>query len=152
MAQKHKSTARPPKAAKPGKLRPDASARGPAPRSIEVSGAASIAAPAATSPAATVLAADASGALCLGASLTIREVGEYAAQLKALFAAGSADVDAHQLESVDTAGLQLLLAAGAAARRHGLTLKLRGVANLNSGAAVALGLADHLSATAEILP
>ena len=70
----------------------------------------------------------------------------------ALFAAGSADVDAHQLESVDTAGLQLLLAAAAAARRHGLTLKLRGAASLNSGAAVALGLADHLSATAEILP
>jgi ABC-type transporter Mla MlaB component len=92
------------------------------------------------------------GPLALGSSLSIREVGERAAQLKALIAAGSAEVDARQLESVDTAGLQLLLAAAAAARRRGLTLKLHGAGSLHSGAASALGLADQLAATAAILP
>src|SRR5580700_11018817 len=50
--------------------------------------------------------------MALGSSLSIREVGERAAQFKALIAAGSAEVDAGKLESIDTAGLQLLLAAG----------------------------------------
>jgi ABC-type transporter Mla MlaB component len=92
------------------------------------------------------------GALPLGSSLSIREVGERAAQLKALFAAGAAEIDVGKLESIDTAGLQLLLAAAAAARRRGLTLKLLGAERLNSGAAGALGLAEHLAAVAEILP
>jgi anti-anti-sigma regulatory factor len=94
----------------------------------------------------------ATGALVLGASLSIREVGECAAQFKAMFAAGSAEVDARMLESVDTAGLQLLLAAAAAARRRGLTLKLLGAERLNAGPASALGLHDHLAAAAEIQP
>jgi ABC-type transporter Mla MlaB component len=97
-------------------------------------------------------AASSAGALPLGSSLSIREVGERAAQLKALFAAGSAEVDACKLESIDTAGLQLLLAAAAAARRRGLALKLLGGERLNSGAARALGLADQLAAAAEMLP
>jgi ABC-type transporter Mla MlaB component len=90
--------------------------------------------------------------MALGSSLSIREVGERAVQFKALIAAGSAEVDASKLESVDTAGLQLLLAAAAAARRRGLTLRLHGAGSLSSGAASALGLADHLAAAAEILP
>jgi anti-anti-sigma regulatory factor len=94
----------------------------------------------------------AGGPLPLGASLSIREVGERAAQLRAQFAAGSAEVDAGMLESVDTAGLQLLLAAAAGARRRGLKLKLLGAERLNTGAARALGLAEHLAAAAEILP
>ena len=85
------------------------------------------------------------GLLALGSSLSIREVGERAAQFKALIAAGSAEVDAGKLESIDTAGLQLLLAAAAAARRRGLTLRLHGAGGLSSGAASALGLADHLA-------
>jgi hypothetical protein len=92
------------------------------------------------------------GLLALGSSLSIREVGERAAQFKALIASGSAEVDAGKLESIDTAGLQLLLAAAAAARRRGLTLRLHGAGSLGSGAASALGLADHLAAMAEILP
>jgi ABC-type transporter Mla MlaB component len=92
------------------------------------------------------------GFLALGSSLSIREVGERAAQFKALIASGSAEVDAGKLESIDTAGLQLLLAAAAAARRRGLTLRLHGAGSLGSGAASALGLADHLAASAEILP
>jgi ABC-type transporter Mla MlaB component len=97
-------------------------------------------------------AAAAGGPLSFGASLSIREVGERAAQLRAQFAAGSAEVDVGMLESVDTAGLQLLLAAAAGARRRGLKLKLLGAERLNSGAARALGLAEHLAAAAEILP
>ena len=92
------------------------------------------------------------GPLPLGSSLSIREVGERAAQFKALIATSSAEVDAGKLESIDTAGLQLLLVAAAAARRRGLTLRLHGAGSLNSGAASALGRADHLAATAEILP
>jgi ABC-type transporter Mla MlaB component len=99
-----------------------------------------------------VIAASTTGPLPLGSSLSIREVAERAAQLKALFATGSAVVDARQLESVDTAGLQLLLAAAAAARRRGLTLKLLGAGGLKTGPADALGLAEQLAATAEILP
>jgi anti-anti-sigma regulatory factor len=97
-------------------------------------------------------AAGMAGAMPLGTSLSIREVGERAAELKGLLATGSAVIDARQLESVDTAGLQLLLAAAAAARRRGLTLKLLGAGDLRSGAADALGLAEQLAATAEILP
>jgi ABC-type transporter Mla MlaB component len=103
-------------------------------------------------PTAGASAARTAGTLPLGSSLSIREVGQRAAQLKALLAAGSAVVDARELESVDTAGLQLLLAAAAAARRRGLTLKLLGAGGLNTGAADALGLAEQLAATAEILP
>jgi len=94
----------------------------------------------------------ATGALVLGASLSICDVGECAARFKAMFAAGSVEVDARMLESVDTAGLQLLLAAAAAARRRGLTLKLLGGERLNAGPANALGLTDHLAAAAEIQP
>ena len=92
------------------------------------------------------------GTLVLGASLSIREVGECAAQFKTMLAAGLAEVDARMLESVDTAGLQLLLSAAAAARRRGLTLKLLGAERLNAGPASALGLHDHLAAAAEIQP
>jgi anti-anti-sigma regulatory factor len=109
-------------------------------------------APAAAATNVAPYASAASGALVLGASLSIRDVGECAAQFKALFAAGSAEVDARMLESVDTAGLQLLLAAAAAARRRGLTLKLLGAERLNAGPANALGLTDHLAAAAEIQP
>jgi ABC-type transporter Mla MlaB component len=101
---------------------------------------------------ALVGAAAAAGPLSLGASLSIREVGERAAQLRAQFAAGSAEVDVGMLEIVDTAGLQLLLAAAAGARRRGLKLKLLGAERLNTGAARALGVAEHLAAAAEILP
>jgi ABC-type transporter Mla MlaB component len=92
------------------------------------------------------------GPLALGAALSIREVGERALQIKAMFATGTAEVDARTLESIDTAGLQLLLAAAAEARRRGLKLKLLGAERLNSGAASALGVADQLAAAAEILP
>jgi ABC-type transporter Mla MlaB component len=90
--------------------------------------------------------------LALGPALSIHEVRECAAQLDALFAAGGCEVDAGKLESVDTAGLQLLLAAALMARRRGLTLKLLGAGGLQSGAASALGMANPLAAAAQILP
>ncbi len=90
--------------------------------------------------------------LQLGPSLSIREVSECASQLNALVAAGGCEVDVGKLESVDTAGLQLLLAAALMARRRGLTLKLLGAGGLHAGAATALGIADHLAAAAQILP
>ncbi|MFI4869091.1 MAG: STAS domain-containing protein [Steroidobacterales bacterium] len=160
MAQKHKN------AAKSAKRQPRASARGSAPRPVVAASTAAGVEVGSSGPAAAAVgAAGVAGAgstvaaaastcarLPLGASLSIREVSECAAQLKALFAAGSAEVDAHQLQSIDTAGLQLLLAAAAAAHRRGLKLRLRGAASLSSGAALALGLAEHLSGAAEILP
>ena len=134
-------------AAKPASRR---SARPQAAAALVAAAGAPVPAAGTAKPAAT--AARAAGKLRLGSSLSIREVGERAAQLKALFTAGSAVVDAGELESVDTAGLQLLLAAAAAARRRGLTLKLLGAGGLHTGAADALGLAEQLAATAEILP
>jgi len=92
------------------------------------------------------------GTLALGASLSIREVGECALQLRALIAAGGCEIDARRLERVDTAGLQLLLAAALEARRRGSMLTLRGAAGLHASAASAVGLAEHLSAAAQILP
>jgi len=131
------------------KKKPAATAGASAPPRIEAPAAPDPTAPAAAPAAVTGARV---GLLALGSSLSIREVGERAVQFKALIAAGSAEVDAGKLESIDTAGLQLLLAAAVAARRCGLTLRLHGAGGLSSGAASALGLADHLAATAEILP
>jgi anti-anti-sigma regulatory factor len=93
-----------------------------------------------------------SNVLQLGSSLSIREVAECALQLQGLLAKGPTDVDASRLESIDTAGIQLLLAAAAAAQRRGFKLKLLGAQGLKAGAARSLGLAEHLGELAEILP
>ncbi len=85
-------------------------------------------------------------ALALGSSLSIREVRACAARLDALLAAGSCQLDVGELSSVDTAGVQLLLAAALEARRRGLTLQLIGADDLHAGAVDALGLGDHLAA------
>ena len=90
--------------------------------------------------------------LQLGSSLSIREVSECASQLKAMLANGPTDIDARRLESIDTAGMQLVLAAAAGAQRRGFKLKLLGAQGLKSGAARSLGLAEHLGELAEILP
>ena len=90
--------------------------------------------------------------LTLGASLSIREVGECAAQFKGLLAGGPTDIDASKLESIDTAGIQLLLAAAVAAQRRGFKLKLLGAHGLKTGAARSLGLSEHLGELAEIMP
>jgi ABC-type transporter Mla MlaB component len=90
--------------------------------------------------------------VALGSSLSIHDVRDCALRLDALLAAGGGELDAGELSSVDTAGLQLLLAAALEARRRGLTLKLHGAERLCTGAASALGLADHLAAAARMLP
>jgi anti-anti-sigma regulatory factor len=111
--------------------------------------------PAVQSVAAPALAAAAAGrnnVLQLGASLSIREVGECAAQIKTLLANGSMDVDAAQLESIDTAGMQLLLAAAVAAQRRGIKLRLLNAQGVKIGAAQSLGLTEHLVELAEIVP
>jgi anti-anti-sigma regulatory factor len=89
--------------------------------------------------------------LQLGSSLSIREVGECATQLKTLLAGGATDVDAAQLESIDTAGMQLLLAAAVAAQRRGFKLRLLNAQGIKVGAARSLGLTEHLVELAEIV-
>ena len=93
-----------------------------------------------------------SNVLQLSTSLSIREVGECASKLKAMLASGPAVVDASLLESIDTAGIQLLLAAAASAQRRGFKLKLLSALGVKTGAARSLGLHEHLGELAEILP
>lgn len=90
--------------------------------------------------------------LSLGTALSIREVGECRKKLQAMLAAGLSVVDVGEVQSVDSAGVQLLLAAASAARAQGLTLRVQGGDKLIKGAAGALGLSEHLAATAEVLP
>lgn len=108
------------------------------------------AAPAA--PSATV----ATRALSLGSALTVREVGRQAQALKQLLLPGVLEpqalrLDARELESIDTAGLQLLVAAAAAAQRRGRRLQLLGGQRLLDGAAADLGLRAPLLEMLEVL-
>ncbi len=89
-------------------------------------------------------------ALSLGSALTIAEVAECHRALQVLLAGGAASIDAHDLKSIDTAGLQLLLVAGRAARERGVTLRLMGGRELLTGAAAALGLREELAANVEL--
>ena len=89
-------------------------------------------------------------ALRLGPLLTIREVAPARDALDALLASGAAHADASALESIDTAGLQLLLVAGRAARQRGLRLRVRGGERVLREAADALGLATQLSEAVEL--
>lgn len=89
-------------------------------------------------------------ALSLGSTLTIAEVADCHRALQVLLAGGAAAIDAHELKSIDTAGLQLLLVAGRAARDRGVTLKLLGGTELLTGAAAALGLREELAASVEL--
>jgi anti-anti-sigma regulatory factor len=88
--------------------------------------------------------------LALGASLTIVEARACQRSLSALLERGHAAADAHALQSIDTAGLQLLLAAGRAARGRGLTLKLSGARALLLDAASSLGLGSELTEVVEL--
>ncbi|HEY7929694.1 MAG TPA: STAS domain-containing protein [Steroidobacteraceae bacterium] len=89
-------------------------------------------------------------ALALGPNLTIAEVAECHRALQVLLAGGAAAIDARNLKSIDTAGLQLLLVAGRAARERGVTLRLLGGTQLLTGAAAALGLREELAASVEL--
>ena len=89
-------------------------------------------------------------ALSLGSALTITEVADCHRALQVLLAGGAAAIDARNLKSIDTAGLQLLLVAGRAARERGVTLKLLGSTEFLAGAAAALGLREELAANVEL--
>jgi ABC-type transporter Mla MlaB component len=86
----------------------------------------------------------------LGPALTIAEVADCHRALQVLLAGGAAAIDAHDLKNIDTAGLQLILIAGRAARERGTTLRLQGGTQLLTGAAAALGLQEELAATVEL--
>jgi len=88
--------------------------------------------------------------LALGPTLTIRDVRDCQRALQRMAHAGAARLDAHALRVVDTAGLQLLLAAGRAAQRRGQRLALTGAAELLRGAAESLGLTAELDAVLEL--
>jgi ABC-type transporter Mla MlaB component len=86
-----------------------------------------------------------------GSSLSIREVAEYADRIKAMFQDGPFEIDLRPVASIDTAGLQLLLATALNAQRQGFRLQLHGAEAVRTGAARALGLEARLSEVAEIL-
>jgi ABC-type transporter Mla MlaB component len=112
--------------------------------------AAPIAAPAL--PAVPAAAAAPSNVLHLGSSLSIREVGECATQFKTLLASGTTHADAALLESIDTAGMQLLLVSAVAAQRRGFKLRLLNAQGIKDGAARSLGLTKYLVELAEVVP
>jgi anti-anti-sigma regulatory factor len=90
----------------------------------------------------------------LGAALTISEVGDCQRGLRRLLLAPAAPastcIDAHALRTLDTAGLQLLLAAGRHAQQRGGRLALLGAGELVRAAAAALGLGELLGSVLEL--
>jgi len=90
--------------------------------------------------------------LALGKSLNIVDARAWQRSLCALLEHSRPELDAHALTSIDTAGLQLLLAAGRAAREHGLALKVLGARPLLLEAAMNLGLGTALTEVVELIP
>ena len=76
----------------------------------------------------------------LPASLAVRDVAEVAQRLRAAIAGGALVVDASAVAAVDTAGLQLLLAAERSARERGISTRWLGTSEVLKRAAAALGL------------
>lgn len=93
-----------------------------------------------------------SNRLALGNRLTIVEARAWQRSLHASLERSRAELDARALTSVDTAGLQLLLAAGRAAREHGLSLRVLGARSLLFEAAISLGLGSALTEVVELIP
>lgn len=88
--------------------------------------------------------------LALAATLTIGDVADCRRRLQRMLQSDVARLDAHALRTVDTAGLQLLIAAGRAARRRGQRLALAGAAELLTATATSLGLDAALGAVLEL--
>jgi ABC-type transporter Mla MlaB component len=86
----------------------------------------------------------------LGATLSIHEASAYLEQVRTALAAGLVEIDAAALEAIDTAGVQLLLAAARAVYAQGRKLRLSHAHRLLIAAADALGLHQALAAVAEL--
>ena len=130
-------------------MRPEAARRGKSQaRRVDV---ASTAAPA---PLATAAAHEGAppldSCLRLGANLSIHEAGACLAQLRAALAGGLTEIDASALEAIDTAGMQLLLAAARAVQALGRRLRISHADKLLVATADALGLRAALAAVAEL--
>jgi ABC-type transporter Mla MlaB component len=83
--------------------------------------------------------------VALPASLVIRDVAEVAGRLRAALAGGALVVDASAVAAVDTAGLQLLLAAERSARERGIVARWLGASDTLRRAAAALGIQHALA-------
>jgi len=80
----------------------------------------------------------------LPADLSIRAVRETAALIGAALAAGSERIDASRVAMVDSAGVQLLIAAGRTAAAHGRALRWAEASSSLIEAASRLGVAGLL--------
>lgn len=88
--------------------------------------------------------AAAPAALVLPASMTIREVDDLRAPLMRAVLGGALEIDATGLATIDTAGLQLLLAAFRSAAARGITPHWAQPSGVLASAAMRLGLAAQL--------
>jgi ABC-type transporter Mla MlaB component len=98
---------------------------------------------------AEVIATPASGAPALPASLDIREISASFEWLRSAVNCGVDCIDASRVASIDTAGLQLLLAAGRTAAAHGRALRWDRPSSTLIDAATRLGVAGVLGLVRE---
>jgi anti-anti-sigma regulatory factor len=85
----------------------------------------------------------------VGASLSIHEAGACLRELRAAMDHGLTEVDASALQVMDTAGVQLLLAAARTVHAQGRTLRITHAGNLLAEATDALGLRAAFAGIAE---
>jgi ABC-type transporter Mla MlaB component len=76
--------------------------------------------------------------------LLIQDVRAFAEHVRAAFGSGALRIDSTQLDQIDTAGLQLLLAARRAAAEQGLAFEWMNASAYLSARARAAGLNDAL--------
>lgn len=80
----------------------------------------------------------------VGSALSIRTAAQLAEELRAALRAGAVRVDAANVEIVDTAGVQLIVATVASAAARGVPFEWLGVSGALREAAMHLGLVDML--------
>lgn len=102
--------------------------------------AAAVAAPVVTAPAP----AAPSAGPALPATLDVREIGAAFEFLRSAVNCGVDSIDASRVTTIDTAGVQLLLAAGRTAAAHGRALRWAGPSSALIEAATRLGVAGVL--------
>ena len=116
----------------------------PSAASVRAKAAAATAAVVASAPEATPAPAAASAGPALPASLDIRGIAATFEFLRSAVNCGVDSIDASRVTSVDTAGLQLLIAAGRTAATHGRALRWEGASSTLIEAATTLGIAGVL--------